>query len=233
MPCGPTSVTDDGAALRLVGGGQLLLDRKGRTATFRLPEPVTDEELAHPLLGAVGSFFAGWHGRQALHAGAFCANGGTWALVGEKGAGKSSMLAWLARAGFPVVADDILVVDDGRAFAGPRCIDLREEPAAHLELHEARPSRSGERRRLRLGPVQAESTLSGWIFLEWGDRVALETLRPGERLLRLTRYRNGRTSKAPEGVLDLAQLPAWVLRRPRRLEFLPETCGLLLALAGL
>jgi hypothetical protein len=230
----PTSVTSDGAALRLVGGGQLLLDRHERRATFLTPDAIPDDELAHPYLGPVGSFFAGWLGREAFHAGGFAADGGAWALLGAKQHGKSTTLAWLAREGVRVLADDILVVADGRmALAGPRCIDLRERAAVSLELaSSASPARAGQRLRMALPPMPPEVPLRGWIFLEWGPRVELARLRPGDRVLKLARFRNGRAAANDTALLDLASLPAWELRRPRRVELLDDAARRLLDLAA-
>jgi hypothetical protein len=230
----PTSVTSDAAALPLVGGGRLLLDRHGRRATFLTPSALGDDELAHPYLAPVGSYFAGWLGREAFHAGGFVAHGGAWAILGAKEYGKSTTLAWLAREGEPVLADDILVVADGRtALAGPRCIDLREGAAASLDLaSSAAPARAGERLRIALPPTAPEVPLRGWIFLEWGPRVELARLGPGDRITRLARYRNRRAAGNDAALLDLASLPAWELRRPRRIDLLDDAARRLLDLAA-
>jgi hypothetical protein len=230
----PTSVTSDAVALPLVGGGLLLLDRHDRRATFLTPSPVADDELAHPYLAPVGSYFAGWLGREAFHAGAFVVDGGAWALLGAKKHGKSTTLAWLAREGVPVLADDILVVADGRtALAGPRCIDLRHTSAASLDLaRSAAPARAGQRLRIALPPTVPEVPLRGWIFLAWGPRVELARLRPPDRVLKLARYRNGRAAANDAAVLDLASLPGWELRRPRRIELVDDAARRLLDLAA-
>ena len=229
----PTSMTADRAELRLLGGSQLVLERRRRVATFLTPEPLDDDELAHPYLAPVGAVFAGWLGREAFHAGAFAAGGGAWALLGEKEDGKSTTLAWLALAGCAVLTDDILVVEGRTALAGPRCVDLREPAARRLGLMDrAGAARSGERRRLPLPPIESEAPLRGWIFLTWGDRVELTPLRPPERLVRLARHHNGRVSSNETALLDLAVLGAWELRRPRNWELLPEIGERLLDLAA-
>jgi hypothetical protein len=228
----PTSVTASRAEVRLIDGGQLVVERRARLATFRTPEPLDDDELAHPYLAAVGAFFAGWLGREAFHAGAFLAGGGAWALLGEKEDGKSTMLAWLALQGCPVLTDDVLVLDGRAALAGPRCIDLRAPAADRLELGDrAWPARSGERSRLGLSSVPLEAPLSGWVFLAWADRVELAPLRPAERLVRLGAHRSSQGSENDAALLDLAAVPAWELRRPRDWDLLPELGGRLLDLA--
>lgn len=228
----PTSITPERAALRLLGGSQLVLEKRERVATFLTPEPLDDDELAHPYLAPVGAVFAGWLGREAFHAGAFTVDGGAWALLGEKEDGKSTTLAWLALGGCPVLTDDILVVEGRAALTGPRCIDLREPAAERLDLLErAGAARSGERRRLPLPPIESEAPLCGWVFLAWGERVELTPLRPPERLVRLAQHHNGRISSNETALLELAGLPAWELRRPRDWERLPEVGERLLDLA--
>jgi hypothetical protein len=230
---GPPRIGDERVELRLVGGGQLALDRERRVATFRTPRLLDDEELAHPYLAPVGSYFAGWLGREALHAGAFFAGGGVWALVGAKADGKSTTLAWLALAGCPVLTDDVLVLDGESALAGPRCLDLREETAIELGLADhSGQARGGERWRLPLSAIEPELPFRGFVFLSWAEQVELLPVRPADRLARLAASRNARAAKEPVGLLDLARLPAFELRRPRAWAALPEAGGRLLALAA-
>src|SRR6476646_3877473 len=105
-------------------GRRVELDRARACATFTGP-PLDEDELVHPYLGPVATIFGRWLGRETFHAGAFVARGRARALVGEREAGKSSLLAALAADGWPVLADDLVIVERGRAFAGPRALDLR------------------------------------------------------------------------------------------------------------
>ena len=57
--------------------------------------------------------------------------------------------------------------------------------------------------------------LRGWIFLEWGAEIALERLRPVERMSRLAQHRAIAVPwEDPAMLLDLATRPAFVWRRP-------------------
>jgi hypothetical protein len=202
------------ADMGLLDGERALLDRKERSAKFLLRSVEDDGRVIHPLLTAAGVIFAWWQGREALHAGAFATPRGAWALLGAQGAGKSSMLARLALAGRPVLTDDLLIMDGGVALAGPRCLDLRENglgPAGLEGMTE--PVRGSERHRLRLGPVEPEVPLQGWILLSWGSGLELRPLSPTERLEQLSAQRNVQGIRA-DGLLQLARLPAWELRRP-------------------
>jgi hypothetical protein len=202
------------ADMGLLGGERALLDREERSATFLLKSVEDDGRIVHPLLTAAGVIFAWWHGREALHAGAFVTSQGAWALLGEQGAGKSSMLASLALAGHPILTDDLLIVNGEYALAGPRCLDLRENGLGPSGLEGmTEPVRGSERHRLRLGPVDPEVPLRGWIFLSWGSELVLRPMSPTERLEQLSAQRNVQGIR-PERLLQLARLPGWELTRP-------------------
>lgn len=210
------TLTSYRAELILSSGGTVLIEREPRRAVFTTPMPLRDEELVHPFLAPVAAVSARWLDRESLHAGAFALDSGAWALVGEREAGKSSILAHLALAGVDIVSDDVLVIAGTTAFAGPRSIDLRAEPARHLEAGDAVGKVGArERWRLRLGPVAAELPLRGWVSLGWGERVEARRLPGAARIPELARHRALNVpSTKPEALLDLAALPAWELRRP-------------------
>jgi hypothetical protein len=152
--------------------------------------------------------------------------------VGDREAGKSSTLAWLALRDHAVLTDDVLVLDGEAAFAGPRAIDLREETAERFGIGAALGV-VGSRERWRVGLPQlpARVPFRGWIFLSWGDRVAARRLRASECLGPLLASLTLRMDPAtPRDVLDLAALPAWSLQRPREWERLEEGMECLLGL---
>ena len=93
-------VTERVARLNVRSGGVLLMDRLPARATFTLPVAPSGSALVHPHLAAVGAVWAHWLGHEPFHAGAFVAGAGVWGVLGDKGAGKSSMLAALAHRGF-------------------------------------------------------------------------------------------------------------------------------------
>jgi hypothetical protein len=150
--------------------------------------------------------------------------------VGEKGSGKSSTLAHLMLNDHDVVTDDILVLRQGLALAGPRCLDLRAGPAARLGG--ATPLGVvglRERWRVPLGAVEPELPLRGWVTLAWDDRPEVRMVRGAERLLSLTPHRAVRLPPRNPGVLvHLSSLPLLELRRPRRWQALPDATARLL-----
>jgi hypothetical protein len=228
------TVGDRDARLLLRNGGEIEVEREGPRALFRVPEPLGPAELLHPYLAPVASVVAHWSGRESLHAAAIVVDGAAWALLGDRESGKSSTAAWLARAGVPVLCDDVLVLDGASALAGPRVIDLRAEPARLLGAGEALGVvGERERWRLRLQPVPSAVPLAGWVSLAWGDRVELETVSAAARIALLVAHRALRVPATDPAILvELAALPALELRRPRVWSSLPEAARRLLERLG-
>jgi hypothetical protein len=211
------SVNADTATIALRAGGWVVVDRRAQTATFSLRKLPSDGALVHPHLASVAVVAAHWLGRDTFHAGAFVADDGVWGVLGEKGAGKSSLLAALALAHVPVLTDDVLVIDGGAALAGPRSIDLREGAAAALQTGE-QLGRVGDRERFRLtlGPVAPELPLKGWVVLRWGDDTAVRSIRGADRLQTLGLHRGARLYPPdPARLIELSGLPFLELRRPQ------------------
>jgi hypothetical protein len=228
------SLSDTRATLPLRDGGEILIERAESRATFTFPEPVRTDALVHPLLAPVGAVMAYWLGRESVHAGAIVVGGRVWGLVGERGAGKSTTVACCVVRGCGLVSDDLLVLDQGRAFAGPRSIDLRREAAERLGVGEALGVvGTRERWRIVAEPVGPRLELAGWIFLAWGERLGAVPVSAAERLRRLHLNRGVTVPpRDPAALLDVATLPGWELRRPRGWESLTAAVELLLATIG-
>jgi len=207
------------------------IQREPAKAVFRFAGEPRVEAVIHPYLSPVAGLLAHWHGREALHAGGYVHDGGVWGMIADRGGGKSSTLAQLALEGVPIVADDLLVVDQDAALAGPRAIDLRAEVSAVLGVGEPLGVLGTRSRwRFRLSPVESALPLCGWIFLEWGATFSVEPTSPSERLERLGAQRMiRRRPPDPTSLLRLASYPGFVIRRPASLESLAETARLLRA----
>lgn len=219
---------DSRARIRSAPSGWVDIDRQRRTSTINLPTTPSAAEIAQPFLGSTAIIVAHWAGWHSFHAGAFLADGRAWAILGAKGAGKSSLLAALERVGMPVLTDDVLVVDDRlRGLAGPRCIDLRSETASALDVGEPLGMvGTRERWRLHLDPVAPEVPLGGWIKLEWGApevrRVAPEQ-RVGELLANFALQAQSRDPATLSQLMELFALPMACVRRPRGFGQLAQT----------
>jgi hypothetical protein len=221
----------DSASLPLDPSGRLEVGRDAAHATLTLPDPPSDAQVAHPYLAPIAAIAAHWSGRLSFHAGAVAVDGAAWALLGDRGAGKSSLLASLAGAGLDVLADDLVVVTDGRALAAPRCVDLREDAARALGAG-ALIGRAGGRDRWRvgLGSVPAEVPFAGFVELGWGQDVAVAQTPPHERVPLLLRSLALRTAAVDrEALLDFVAAPMLRLARPRRWDAQPAAVEALVA----
>ena len=113
-----TEELDDRRATIVFSDAVARVEREPAQALFRFSSEPTLDALVHPYLAPVAGLFAHWRGYEAFHAGAFVLDGGV-GLVADRGVGKSSTLARLALDGIPIVADDLLVIDEIVALAGP------------------------------------------------------------------------------------------------------------------
>jgi hypothetical protein len=222
------------AQIRLRTGGSVSIERKSGRTTFTVPVPLSPDELVHPYLAPVAAVTAHWHGRESLHGGGIALRGGVIGVVGDRLAGKSSLLAALAARGIDVVCDDMLVVEDAHAFAGPRTIDLREDAADALGLGEdIGVAGARSRWRVRLGPVPPRLRLAGWIFLDWAERVEVTRVPASETLQRLLRNRGIRVPPLdPAYFVQLGAMPAWEVKRPRSWSAVPDVVDAVLDVAA-
>jgi hypothetical protein len=219
-------VHEDVAEVPLVGGGHLRVTRDPLTVTFYSPSrELSTAEIIHPLLAPAASVLASWHGLIPLHAGAVLIDGRAWIVTGDREAGKSSTLAEMARRGFGVMADDLVVLRGSDVNAGPRSLDLRsaDEMGAAEDLGIV-----GQRRRWRipLSPVPVEVPVAGLVQLHWASSPTLRHVDMEERneisfpaaSLRLDRRQ----------VLQVLALDTFALGRPK--SGVEETADLLVGL---
>jgi hypothetical protein len=205
------------AVLHMMPAGLAFVDRAARTTRFSVPAKVSRDAFAHPHLASTAVAAGQWAGFTTFHAGSFVRNGSVWAVLGAKEAGKSSTIAWLHNAGFAIMADDLLVTAGGTAFAGPRCLDLRQGAAEHFGVgQDIGEIGSRSRWRVALPVVEAELPLGGWISLAWDDEVSVRHLGSHEQFSRLVANRAFLpTESHPAGWLSLLGLPMYELRRPQ------------------
>jgi hypothetical protein len=209
-----------GPRVRRGGARGVLVERDPLSILFDLPEPPIPDALVHPLGTIPLSILARWRGDITLHAGGFANAGGAWAIVGKREVGKSTMLAMLASRGLTLVSDDLVTILDGGVWPGPGCVDLRSAAAAHFP--EARDlGMLGGRRRFRLSspPAAARLPLKGIFVLGWHEdkQVAAEPIGTEGRLALLygAEYIGLVGPADPAKILELLEVPAWSIRRPR------------------
>lgn len=222
---------DGAATIPLLDGGWLHVSREPPVATYHLTRMISDEEMLHPWLVPAAATVSAWHGRSVLHGGLVGRRGRALALIGDKGGGKSTLLAWLAlEAGLDVLADDLVVFSGHLAFAGPRSIDLRPAAAELLgTAREARPVRDGTRHRLALRDAGASAELVGLVVLEWHDGPPrLVPVPVAQRLpVLLPHALVEGVPLGEDGILAFARHRTWRLQRPRRWGVMPSCAALI------
>lgn len=212
----------------------MYVDRLAQETVLRSPVPLSSDEVVHPYFATTGALAAHWSGRPAFHAAVLAGAEGAWGVLGDREAGKSTMMAAMLRHGVEVVADDLLVVDDGSALAGPRCIDLRQQASETLGLG-VPLGVVGARHRWRhgLGPIAARVPLAGFVVLRWGDEPSLERIPVRSRLDVLGAALTVRVAPSePASLVELLGLPMWRLTRPRSWDDLPRSVDLVAQLLG-
>jgi hypothetical protein len=116
-----------GYLIRAINAGDFLVAADGgRVICHPLPDAPDDEIWAF-FLGPVLAHCCHLRGMQVLHASAVVLDGRAVGFMGEAGVGKSSLAAAFLTAGFPLLTDDVLVVDTsgGTARAMPSYPALR------------------------------------------------------------------------------------------------------------
>lgn len=220
----PNHVDGDTATVPLLDDGGLELDRAARSAVITTRAALTDDELAHPYLAPVAAVHNHWLGRAAFHAGGIVVAGQAWGVIGEREAGKSTLLAAVAGLGGVVLADDLLVMDQDEVFSGPRTLDLRRGAAEWFGGTRALGvAGARERWRIDLGPAPPSVPLGGWIVPSWSDEVTI-VRRPGAAAAHYIAPARSVTGLAisPEAFMAAAARPAVEFSRPQDLEALND-----------
>ena len=221
------------AVIRILPSGFATINRSAARTTIASSMVTRPEALLHPYLGGTAVVVANWNGYLAFHASSFVYEGGVWGILGGKEHGKSSAVGWLLASGIPVFSDDVLVVADGVARAGPRCIDLRESAAKHFGFGRD-IGVIGNRRRWRVDlahDVAPELPMRGWVTLEWSNDLCIRTCDAQERLAALHEHRafRLRDDERPGSWLGAIALPMVSLARPREWSKVDLAMGLLLS----
>lgn len=87
---------------------EFIIDRTGTEIWATWPDTLTLEDTATYLLGPILGFVLRLRGVTCLHASAVAVGEWCMAILGPAGAGKSTTAAAFAKAGFPVLSDDVL-----------------------------------------------------------------------------------------------------------------------------
>ena len=211
------SVWDDRALIPLPGLGRISVHRGRREIVFVTSRRLSDEAVLHPGLVPVAAVVNWWKGRACIHASAIVSEGQVWALLADRGGGKSTTAALLVRRAHGLFTDDMLIVEGTRCFAGPPSVDLRADASERLGGDSVGRIGRRERWRKSLPGSTPEAALGGLIELVWTDGAAsVEELDLAHRIELV-----GRHASMPidgEQLLALASRPALRFTRPRGLD---------------
>jgi hypothetical protein len=229
-------VGDRRVAFGVRGASSVFVERDPPSILFDLADPPVPDALLHPLGTIPLAILARWRGDITLHAGGFAAAGGAWAVLGEREAGKSTMLATLVRRGLSLVSDDLLTVLDGHVWPGPGCVDLRPDVAARFPGARDLGMVAGRRRfRLSSPPTSERLPLKGIFVLGWHEEpgVAVEPLTVEQRLELLYEFEYVALVGAadPTKLLELLDVPAWRITRRREWDATDEAVDAILEIA--
>jgi hypothetical protein len=110
--------------------------RDGREIVVRPHERADERALALFLAGPALAVALHQRGRLVLHATAVAIGGRALAILGEKGAGKSTLAAALTRRGHRLLSDDIVAIEEraGAPFALAGTASLKIQPEAAQAL---------------------------------------------------------------------------------------------------
>ncbi|MDY7014224.1 MAG: hypothetical protein SVX43_11620 [Cyanobacteriota bacterium] len=97
--------------LRYSDRTEFILDRRGQNVWAQWVAPLTLEDTATYLLGPILGFILRLRGFPCLHASAAVIGDRAVAFLGPPGAGKSTLAAALARRGYPILSDDLVVLN--------------------------------------------------------------------------------------------------------------------------
>jgi hypothetical protein len=196
--------------------GFVSVERDSATTTLHLVESPTPAALVHPYFASTSMVVNQWLGRMPFHAGAFVHAGRAWAVLGGREMGKSSLIMSLHQAGVTVLTDDLMVLDGETAYAGPRCLDLRESAADRFDAGEfLGVIGTRERWRVQLPAAPSEVPFGGWVLLDWGDEVSMTLPTPTDRLAALAVHRAAIAAEADSAqLLELLRFPMYRFTRP-------------------
>lgn len=123
--------------LRYAEGIRFHVSAAGDAVWCDWTSPLTEADVATFLVGPVMGSVLRRRGVIALHASAVEMQGGAWAFLGPGGSGKSTLAAALARAGHPVITEDVLALrpegDAWLAVPGYCAIRLWDDSAALVD----------------------------------------------------------------------------------------------------
>jgi len=139
-------------------GTRFLVSASGCEVDAWWDEPLTDVDAADYVLGGVLAFIARLRGLVPVHASAVVIEDQAILFAGAAGAGKSSVASAFAVLGYPVLSDDVAVIDDSSgcimAYSSRARLSLWPDSAASLFATKSLPAHSRVYAKRRLDLVE-------------------------------------------------------------------------------
>ena len=242
---GPNWETSPSHILLRIPSLARILIHAGRDIGYELAPGASESALPLFLAGSALGALLHQRGEYLLHASAVAVDGAAVVFCGRSGAGKSSLVAALCAAGFPLVSDDVcriqfshrgpVVIPDGRR------LKLWRDTISHLGLE---PLRYGQIRpgidKFWVDPPSPASPeplpLRALYFLHPGDTLALsrlpvlnavENLRAFAYRPRLVKALSQESLWLNRSAVLASHAPILRLERPWSLDHLPASLALL------
>jgi hypothetical protein len=224
--------------LRVPGVASFHVSRGREVIVEPAPDALPGDIRAY-LLAPIFSTLCYQAGMYSLHASSVRVGDGVAAFLGNSGAGKSTLAAYLEQRGYPVVSDDICLLDPRATESGGEAVVVPVAPAlklwrSALEQLGAKPEElprvfsRDDKYRLKIGEIEERLPLREVLFLEWAEDpgasaefIPVEGVHAITRLMEFTHYDYlmKPTGRQAENFLlggrILSQVRAFVFRRPR------------------
>lgn len=217
---------------------------------------ISEDCLGLPLLGPVLATLMHYRGRLVVHGSAIVVGRELWGFVGDRGAGKSTMAAFLIQRGFPLFNDDLISISFSPGAApvahpGYAATKITKEAFEYVRSLKGDILETGglpyKKTRIRLAqkPISEAAPLSRLCLLERGEMARLKGMPEREALNTVFQHIYMRKYGAAPAADGRAQAwfsqsaalvkatPVNLLTVPSTLERMPEAVDLISKSAGL
>lgn len=226
--------------------------QSGKEILIHPNEPVNHDNIRQPILGTIMAMALQQRGCMTLHGSAVLLDKQVTIFMGNKGEGKSTLAAWLISQGFPLLSDDVCAMDYGDkhplsirpAFPKIRLnpdalLHFGDTPDNYPQVHPQVPKRIQD---LNQGFCPTTKPVGAICVLETGDTLTLEQLHGIEAIkeilthMMINRFPENQPIDLQKEIFTQAthltkSIPVYRLTRPRDLDLLTETTGLLQEMA--
>ncbi len=129
--------TQNGYLLRFTNLADFFVDQAGREVVYSSEPGVPQHSVRHLILDSVIALVLSLRGHPVFHASAIVTPSGACAFAANSGMGKSTLAASFQRAGYPILTDDCLMLenDGGSVYGVPSYpgVRLREDSLSLLD----------------------------------------------------------------------------------------------------